>query len=365
MEKVCILTTVHPRRDTRVFGKEARSLAKRYDVLLLTADGLPEEHIDGVTIRSVVPEKPKNRPERMFCTTKIMYRQALAENAAVYHFHDVELLPIGLRLRRHGKTVIYDVHEDVAPNILDRDYLPRPVLKLAAKLVDRFDKLSAHRLDAIVTVTPYLKKKYEDAGCRTIMVCNFPVLDQFGPDDGKRETCMVYAGARNDYSRGVYQMAETAQDTDVPLRIYGRMPEEDRIALEKIDQKHLVTICGTVPHEELCEALEHSLIGMVTEHATGNAVNAYCIKMFEYMAAGMAVLSTDIPLWRSIVEETGCGLCVDPRNRQAMAEAVRYLAEHPDEARRMGGNGRRAALEEYNWSSEEKKLLSLYEELTQ
>ena len=99
MAKICIMTTVHRRDDTRILSKEARSLAKVYDVTLLVADGLPPETIDGVSIRSVVDKKPAGRPERMTRTADIMLREALGEKADVYHFHDPELLRIGVKLQ--------------------------------------------------------------------------------------------------------------------------------------------------------------------------------------------------------------------------------------------------------------------------
>ena len=57
------------------------------------------------------------------------------------------------------------------------------------------------------------------------------------------------------------------------------------------------------------------------------------------------------------------GICVDPANVDEIADAIRYLLDHPDEARQMGENGRCAVKEEFNWGVEEKKLLSLYEEV--
>jgi glycosyltransferase involved in cell wall biosynthesis len=84
------------------------------------------------------------------------------------------------------------------------------------------------------------------------------------------------------------------------------------------------------------------------------------VKMFEYMAAGIPPIASNFPLWREIVEGNDCGLCVDPLDPAAIAEAIDYLVTHHDEARRMGANGRRAVLEKYNWSIEEAKLLALY-----
>ena len=54
---------------------------------------------------------------------------------------------------------------------------------------------------------------------------------------------------------------------------------------------------------------------------------------------------------------------VDPENEDEIADAIRYLLDHPDEARQIGENGRRAVKEKFNWSVEEKKLLALYEDI--
>jgi len=86
-------------------------------------------------------------------------------------------------------------------------------------------------------------------------------------------------------------------------------------------------------------------------------------KMFEYMIAELPIIASNFLLWREIVEKNNCGICVNPLDPKEIAEAIEYLIEHPDEARKMGENGRKAVLEKYNWENESKKLLEIYEEL--
>ncbi|MBR6113879.1 MAG: glycosyltransferase [Oscillospiraceae bacterium] len=365
MAKICIMTTVHRRDDTRILSREGRSLARVYDVILLTADGLPEETIDGVRIRSVVTEKPRSRPERMLRTASIMFRAALAEDADAYHFHDPELLGVGMRLKRRGKTVVYDVHESISDTITDRDYLPAAMLRGLARAAGWADRNGARKMDAVVTVTPFLKERYDSWGCRTALVCNFPSLEDFPPpeDGAPREISMCCAGARVDYSRGIVEMLEASRRTGVPLHLFGKMHDAMERETAQRGGEGLVHTYGFVPPETVRRQMYSSLIGMVVEYPTGNAVNAYCVKLFEYMAAGLAVVSSDIPLWREIVEGADCGICVDPNDLDAVVEAVRRLAADPEEARRLGRNGRRWAEKQYNWAREEEKLLALYREL--
>ena len=158
-------------------------------------------------------------------------------------------------------------------------------------------------------------------------------------------------------------MTEAAQLSGVPLRLFGRVTDAVRQELAAIDTKRLVDFAGTVERSMVIDALCTSQIGMVTEHCTGNAQNAYCVKMFEYMAAGMAIVSSNIPLWERTIHENGCGLCVDPTKPEEIAGALEWLRDHPAEAERMGRAGRRAAQETYNWAVQKEALFALYNKL--
>lgn len=78
---------------------------------------------------------------------------------------------------------------------------------------------------------------------------------------------------------------------------------------------------------------------------------------------GLPVICTDFTLWKEFVDHWHCGICVEPENPDAIAAAIQYLLEHPDEAKRMGKNGRNAVKTNFNWGVEEKKLLLLYQEV--
>jgi glycosyltransferase involved in cell wall biosynthesis len=101
----------------------------------------------------------------------------------------------------------------------------------------------------------------------------------------------------------------------------------------------------------------------VTLHPIINYLDALPIKMFEYMSAGIPVIASDFDLWRTIVEESKCGLCVDPMDPAAIASAIDYLVGHRAEAEKMGENGRQAVLSRYNWAREEAKLIEFYDRL--
>jgi len=82
------------------------------------------------------------------------------------------------------------------------------------------------------------------------------------------------------------------------------------------------------------------------------------------MEAGLPVIASDFALWREIIDKSGCGVCVDPTKPEKISEAIKYLSENPERARKMGSNGRKAVLKEYNWDNESKKFISIYDGLS-
>ncbi len=75
---------------------------------------------------------------------------------------------------------------------------------------------------------------------------------------------------------------------------------------------------------------------------------------------GIPVIVSNFPLYRSIIEDHKCGICVDPLDPQAIADALSHLMDNPSEAKAMGARGRAAVEEIYNWDVESVKLLDFY-----
>ncbi|MET3287793.1 UNVERIFIED_CONTAM: glycosyltransferase involved in cell wall biosynthesis [Brevibacillus sp. OAP136] len=366
--KIAHLTSVHEPTDTRILHKECRTLAQAgYDVVLIAPHDR-DEWLNGVRIRAI--PQPKSRLGRMLQTTWQVYRTAVKENASVYHFHDPELIGVGVMLKMLGKKVIYDVHEDLPRQILSKEWIPKWLRHGLAVVSEAVEGTAARIFDRIVTVTSTIAERFPAE--KTVIVKNYPILGELTTITAcphvERPLCVTYVAAGITTVRGIHEMVhamEILQHSGIRLILAGHIsPIELRDKVATYPGWQCVEEAGYLNREQVGSLLNNVRAGLVTHHPIVNYVDSLPVKMFEYMAAGIPVIASDFPLWREIVEGSDCGLCVDPLSPEQIAEAIRWIVEHPVEAQRMGENGQRAVADRYNWDREANKLLSVYEELS-
>jgi len=229
-----------------------------------------------------------------------------------------------------------------------------------------YENYSVRKFDCIITATPFIRDKFLSFNPNTVDINNFPLLGELtnSKDWSQKKDEVAYVGGIAKI-RGIEQVVQAITLTKgVHLNLAGKFSEktvEERVKSHEAWSK--INELGFLNRQEVNEVLAKSKAGLVTLHPVINYIDALPVKMFEYMVAGIPVIASNFPLWREIVESSQCGLCVDPLDPKAIAEAIQYMIDHAVEAEKMGQNGRLAVEQKYNWVIEEQKLFKLYKGL--
>jgi glycosyltransferase involved in cell wall biosynthesis len=124
-----------------------------------------------------------------------------------------------------------------------------------------------------------------------------------------------------------------------------------------------VRYAGRLSRREISGLLAGVKVGVIPLHPIANYVDAYPVKLFEYLAAGLPIVATDVPRWRAVLEEHDCGVSVPFGATEELGRVIAALLDDDDRACAMGERARRAAEEHYSWETQAAALAGLYEEL--
>jgi glycosyltransferase involved in cell wall biosynthesis len=365
--RVAHLTSVHSVDDIRIFVKECRTLAAAgYHVTMIG----PSESSDEIENVQVVGVPVANsRLRRMTRTVWHVLKAAFVSRAMICHFHDPELIPIGILLKLGGRRVIYDVHEDYPRDMFYKYWVPSIFKGLLATCTAVVEMVAGRLFDGVVAATPTIAARFPSA--KTITLCNYPLLNEFSSlpmaayADRPLQVC--YVGGLSG-TRGVFDMVRAAAlvqgGAAQCLQLAGAFETQEEAANSRAEPGWArVGYFGWLDRSGIGRLIGGARAGLVVLHPEPSYLTSYPIKLFEYMSAGIPVIASDFPLWRRIIDGAGCGILVEPRDPQAIAAAIQWVFEHPRDAEEMGRRGREAVMQTYNWEQEAVQLLALYREL--
>jgi len=379
MNNVCLITTVHAALDTRIFFREAKSLQEAgYRVTLIVQYPEKSDIVDGIVINGL-PEI-KNRFQRFFLGW-LAYWKAVDLGSDIYHIHDPELIPVGVFLRLlTRKPVIYDVHEHYPDAIQDRTWIPSWLRNTLSTIFDFLEKYFAGFFSAIISADEVISERFIGRGILVETIYNFPERKYFAnPNDQlslpeKHPIQLIYVGAITP-QRGLWVMLDMMEiilddfQIDVGLWLVGKIGTElemrdieDRLS-DHLKLKSRVDFVGWIPFGNVPTFLRKADIGLVPLQPISKFYKNIPTKQFEYMAAGLPIIGSDLPPIRKFLEASQAGIVATPSNPRSFADKVKCLSENPDYATSLGRRGIQAFREIYNWETEETKLLSLYQEL--
>lgn len=362
---VCHFSSVHRVNDIRVFRKQCTTLAEGgHDVTLIACPA----NVDGGRVNVIEVEPPQSRISRMLFHSYEIYKLARNQGADIYHFHDAELLPYAMLLKWQGRKVIYDSHECLIEDLVTKEWIPKLLRGPMAGLLKRIEDFVGSRLDAIVAATPHIAKRFKPFNARTTTINNYPLASEFSIEQGDEEIVrdgICYVGAIS-FVRGIIPLLDALDEVDgnVRLRLAGLFADNN---VESACRTHRnwgrVEFYGQTDRAGVADIYRRSLAGIVNFLPAPNHIHSQPNKLFEYMSAGIPVICSNFPLWKSVIEDEECGLCVNPASPEELAAAINEIATNDSMRSRFSGNGRGLIEQRFTWEREGEKLLKLYDEL--
>ncbi len=335
--------------------------------------------VDGVHVHSVGPTARASlglHLRRRLGRLGRAAARARALQAAVYHLHDPELIPLGLFLKATTRArVIFDCHENNTAYLRQKRHLPAPLRAGLILAMGSMERLAARLFDAIITADVGVAELYRTrfGARRVVTVHNFPQLDLFlaQPLDPQQQPYdLVYHGTIPRYHLEVsFAVAEELRQRGLRARwlFFGKCPEIAwaRAELERRGLAEDFTIDpDLIPHEQVAARVRQAKVGFIPLPDLPKFQHNIPTKLFEFMALGMPTVLSDLPPSRPFVGDGQCAIMVPPASAPAYADAIVRLLEDPALRARMGAEGRRRVESQFNWQHESRLLLDLYAELT-
>lgn len=366
--RVAHLTTVHRPFDVRIFHKECTSLAAAgYDVTLIQRGEVAEMR-NGVRI--IPLPTYRSRTLRMVMGTITAMWLALRSGAHVLHLHDAELIPVGILAKLMGRSVVLDAHEDLSKDLEDKAYLPRAAIVPIRIIVRIVESLAARFFDLIVPATNSIWNNFPKN--KSVLVRNTPIVGELASIEAlpfnKRPPCVAYFGglaALNGPDQMICALGQIPASIGCSMLLGGNfLSADDEVRLRGLPGWSRIDYKGWVERADLGTHLANAVAGLVVYQPSPNIMEAEPNKFFEILSAGLPLIASDFPAWRSFIDHYGCGLVVDPSSPAAIADAIVWMISHREEAQAMGERGRRAINEDYNWTIDAANLVAAYNTLT-
>jgi glycosyltransferase involved in cell wall biosynthesis len=371
MIKVCHITNIHNWDDTRIFYKECISLQKNGFAVSIVAPNVNDQIVKNINVIGVT----NKRNSRIYRATIIAFKvflKALKTESKIYHFHDPELIWIGILLRLFGKVVIFDVHENLRAQIKDKDWLLLP--NIATKIYTIFEWLATKMFHIVIAEDSY-EELFVTKTKSITKVLNFPMVEslkEYRKDYNERtENGILYVGLVSE-SRGIFEIIKALailKSENIQFKFHCIGPISDNL-LQKIETssdylnvKESIIFYGRLPLFEAYKHSEKCRLALSIMHPMPNYTRSLSTKIFEYMAIGIPFIVSNFPIY-SFVINNSLGFVANPLNPDEIAKIIKKTFTSNDSIKKMIDAGYKAVEQNFSWESQEINLIKLYRSLS-
>lgn len=262
------------------------------------------------------------------------------------------------RVSRFGIATVYDIADDLPAMIRDSPQIPRPLRPFAGYTGEKVLEHKVSNADTVTYITPGIRRELSLNEQNSVQIPNGVDPSQFEPRssgevDGILDTDFVvgFVGVTREWVdleglvESIAQLRE--QNIDAGLVIVGdeggtEAAEEHAVSrgVEKFCQ-----FTGTVPYEKVPRYINEFDVGVIPFNDGDIAKNSLPLKMFEYMACGIPVVSSNI----TGVKDTANDIALFADSITEWVEHFGELQKNPDYRTSLGNKGRALVEESYSW----------------
>ena len=367
-KSICHVTSAHPAEDGRIFRRACIAAAEAGYTTYLVEQGESYDK-QGVHIIGTGYPKKKGRLYRMTIFTRKVFKAALDTNADIYQLHDPELLPYAIRLKKRGKAVIFDSHEDYVEQIRSKPYLPNYIAEIASRVYGIYSRFVFSHIDGLTYPgTAGVPSTFDHLCKRVVPTDNLPWLYELYDRyivKGKEANTACYIGILAE-ERGVTQVVKACHKAKCKLYLAGRFSSaEYKKRIESLPEYENVEYMGVLDREAIASLLNNVSVGVCTLLNVGQyyKMSNLPTKVYEYMSMAVPVIVNDSYFNKMMVDKYHFGECVDPQNISQFSKVLRSLLNDPELQKMYGNNGRKAIKDNLCWDKEKKNLIEMYESI--
>jgi glycosyltransferase involved in cell wall biosynthesis len=336
--------------------------------------GQPDpQHPGGGSVQVQALPLRRTRLARMLSAPLTLARVARARPGLI-QLHSLDLLPWAVLARPLVRCpVIYDAREDYASFMLLKEWVPKALRPVLAKVVASVEPWLAGRLDATLTADVGTAELFDGRVERVLLVHNFPWIELLPRVNEQAEPRydVVYHGTVSSYH--TWLLTDTARRLRerrvearwcIAARDFGS-GEQKRLErrLQASGVSDVFTLRYNIPFESVPALLTESRIGFVPLPDEPKFRRNLPRKLFEILALGRPAVVSDLPPIRALVGQSDCCLLVPPGDIDGYAEAIVRLIENPPLAHEMGARGRALIEGRLNAEREMQPYVALCREL--
>ena len=372
--RICYLTSIHKDFDARVWKYCLTMVRRRHEVHLVCPWKVqPGEVRDGVTLHPFT--RTGNRLLRPFLIPPRMGYALMNVISKVdfIHFHDIDILPWMAALSL-VKPMVYDIHENYPEEMLVRSWIPNLARRALYHGVRVGQSMLARMIRNVILVVPEQEDDLPIEHLHSLVVRNYATLnliDAVALDYFSRPPTVIFIGSQ-------YRENGTFLLLDIATQMLERNPEVKFLmparwggpsvrtkAMETIEQRRLtnVELVPFISPGEIIRYLNRGTVALSADLRVPQRVRALPTKLFEYMAAGLPIVASDLPNSVRVLEAGNCGITCRPEEPVTFVEAIDKLVRDREYAFQLGQNGQRAFQECFSWESQTDQLEEFYRAL--